>query len=84
MCSLTYRGTPKVIMKDPPVHIKGKEAYEPLFNIEEKILEESLRREAERVSHQESVMNRVVYDSIEPTPFNPGVLLIIHVIDRYS
>jgi hypothetical protein len=31
-------------------------------------LEECLRREAERVAHQENLMNRVVYDSVDTAP----------------
>lgn len=34
-------------------------------------MEESLRREAERVAHAESLMNRVVFDAIDPSPYNP-------------
>lgn len=58
-------------MKNQPMHVRGKEDYELLFPPEERILEESLRREAERNSHQENVMNRVVYDSVDSNPFNP-------------
>jgi len=65
------RGTNQIMTKRPPTHIAGKTEYEPLFAPEEKILEESLRREAERISHQESVMNRVVYDCVDPSPYNP-------------
>jgi len=73
---LTYRGTDQLLMKNPPVHLRGKEDYELLFPPEERILEESLRREAERNSHQENVMNRVVYDSIDANPYNPVLLKI--------
>ena len=57
-------------MKNPPVHIKDASEFEPLYPPQEFILEESLRREAERVAHQESLMNRVVYDAIDPSPYN--------------
>ena len=43
--------------------------FEPLYPPQEFILEESLRREAERVAHQENLMNRVVYDCIDPSPY---------------
>ena len=33
-------------------------------------MEECLRREAERVAHQENLMNRVVYDSVDVAPTN--------------
>jgi hypothetical protein len=58
-------GTQTVLMKVPPYHIKDSTAmidFEPLYPPQEYILEESLRREAERVAHQENAMNRVVYD----------------------
>lgn len=57
-------------MKYPPLHINSKEEYEDFFTTEDKTLEESLRREGERVSHQDNVMNRVVYDCVDPSPYN--------------
>ena len=65
------RGTNQILSKHPPVHIRDNEDFEPLFAPEDKILEDSLRREADRVSHQENVMNRVVYDCVDPSPYNP-------------
>ena len=44
------------------------EDLEPLYTPQENILEECLRREAERVAHQENLMNRVVYDSVDAAP----------------
>ena len=44
------------------------EDYEPLYVPQDNILEECLRREAERVAHQENLMNRVVFDSVDPAP----------------
>lgn len=44
------------------------EDLEPLYIPQEHILEECLRREAERVAHQENLMNRVVYDSVDIAP----------------
>lgn len=46
------------------------ENYEPLYIPQDNILEECLRREAEKLAHQESVMNRVVYDCLDPSPNN--------------
>jgi hypothetical protein len=69
-------GTNVVLLKNPPVFIKDAGEFEPLYPPQEFILEESLRREAERVAHQELLMNRVVYDSIDPSPYTgvkPGV-----------
>ena len=59
-------------MKVPPYHIKESTAmidFEPLYPPQEFSLEESLRREAERVAHQENAMNRVVYDCQDPSPY---------------
>ena len=56
-------------MKHPPNHIKNAGDFEPLYPPQEFILEESLRREAERVVHQENLLNRVVYDAIDPSPY---------------
>ena len=55
-------------MKNGPKHILDAEDLEPLYTPQENILEECLRREAERVAHQENLMNRVVYDSIDAAP----------------
>ena len=44
------------------------EDLEPLYTPQENILEDCLRREAERVAHQENLMNRVVYDSVDAAP----------------
>ena len=62
-------GTNAVLMRNPPYHIKDASDFEPLFPPQEFILEESLRREAERQAHQENLMNRVVYDCIDPSPY---------------
>lgn len=62
-------GTNMTLMKSPPEFIHHVGDFEPLYPPQEFILEESLRREAERVAHQESLMNRVIYDSIDPSPY---------------
>lgn len=60
-------------MKNGPKHIMDAEDLEPLYMPQEYILEECLRREAERVAHQENLMNRVVYDSVDqPTSLAPN------------
>ena len=56
------------LMKHSPKHIMDAEDLEPLYIPQEHILEECLRREAERVAHQENLMNRVVYDSVDAAP----------------
>ena len=62
-------GTTALISRNPPFHLKDAVDFEPLYPPQEFILEESLRREAERVAHQENLMNRVVYDCIDPSPY---------------
>ena len=47
--------------------------FEPLYPPQEFILEDSLRREAERVAHQEAAMDRVVYDCQDASPYNQGI-----------
>jgi len=50
------------MIKHGPKHIPDAEQFEPLYIHQEYILEECLRREAERVAHQENLMQRIVYD----------------------
>jgi len=65
-------GTTVKHMKNPPYHIKDSFDFEPMYPPQEFILEESLRREADRIAYQENLMNRVVYDSIDPSPYQQG------------
>ena len=39
------------MMKTPPYHIKDAEEFEPLYTPRDNILEDCLRREAERMAH---------------------------------
>lgn len=55
-------------MKYGPKHIFDAEDLEPLYSPQVNILEECLWREAERVAHQENLMNRVVYDCVDAAP----------------
>jgi hypothetical protein len=63
-----HSGTGVKMMKNGPRHIMDAEDFEPLYVPQDNILEDCLRREAERVAHQENLMNRVVYDSVDPAP----------------
>ena len=65
-------GVTQPMMKNPPFHIKDAGEFEPLYTPRDNILEDCLRREAERVAHQENHMNRVVYDCIDPSPYTAG------------
>ena len=58
-------------MKHGPLHILDADQYEPLYIHQENILEDCLKREAERVAHQENLMHRVVYDSVNQTETRP-------------
>ena len=61
-------GTGLPMMTKTPEFLEDVEPYEPIWVIPEGIQEECLKREAERVAHQENLMNRVVYDCIDPSP----------------
>ena len=65
-------GTTVKHMKEPPYHLKHSFDFEPLYPPQEFILEQTLRREADRIAYQENLMNRVVYDSIDPSPYLQG------------
>ncbi len=67
-----------MMLKTPIVHLRGPDEYEPCYAPEERLLEEMLRREAERVTYQDNVMNRVVYDCVDPSPYNPVLSDIDH------
>jgi len=42
---------------------------EPLYAPTQNILEDSLKREIERICFAEQLLNRVIYDSIDENPF---------------
>jgi hypothetical protein len=64
-------GTGVPILKFHPEFIEDAEVHEAIAIPSENILEENCKREAERLAHQENLMNRVVYDSIDPSPHVP-------------
>jgi hypothetical protein len=49
-----------MMSKHPEFVIWENGNLEPLFSPNEHVLEECLRREADRLSHQDALMNRVV------------------------
>ena len=59
-------------LKCGPKHIMDAEQNEPLYPPAENILEDCLRREAERVAQQENLVNRIVYDSVDADPSKSG------------
>lgn len=61
------------MMSNPPEFIDEVEPYEPIAQPQENILEECYRRETERVAHPENLMNRVVYDCVDPSPHSEPI-----------
>ena len=61
------------MMTNPPEFIDEVEPYEPISLPQENILEECYRRETERVAHPENLMNRVVYDCVDPAPHSETI-----------
>ena len=53
------------------MHIHEASEFEPLYPPQEFILEETLRREAERVS-SDNILGRIVYDAVNPSPYWPN------------
>jgi hypothetical protein len=51
-------------LKAGPRHIINATEYEPLYEPQDNILEECLRREAERIASHDTLINRTVYDSM--------------------
>ena len=47
----------------------NSEPFEPMYIPKQNILEESLRREIERICFADTLINRVVYDCSDPSPF---------------
>jgi len=50
------------LLKSGPNHIMDATQDEPLYHPQENILEDCLKREAERVGYSENLINKVVYD----------------------
>ncbi len=65
-------GTGQKFLRHGPKHIYNSDQFEPLYVPQENILEESLRREAERVAYQENLSHKIVYDCYEADPRKSG------------
>lgn len=62
-------GVPGVkFLKSGPLHIMDNDEYEPLYAPQENIMEDCLRREAERIANQDILINKIVYDCSEIEP----------------
>lgn len=62
-------GTSMPMLSVAPEFIEEVEDCESISIPSESILEDSLRSECERILLQESLLNRLVYDSIDPSPY---------------
>ena len=56
------------MMKTPPEFIEDMEPYEPIAQVRDNMRDDCTRRERERAEHPENIMNRVVYDCLDPAP----------------
>jgi len=63
-------GTELSLVKAGAEPIEQTQVYEPLCMPRANLLEECRRRMNERTTHPENLMNRIVFDSIEPSPYN--------------
>lgn len=70
--NLAKTGTSIPMLSFTPEFIEEVEEYEAITVPSEDILEESLRRECEKILNQDTLMNRLIYDSIDPSPFSQG------------
>lgn len=61
-------GTSQLMMKTPPEFIEDMEPYEPIAQVRDNMRDDCTRRERERAEHPENIMNRVVYDCLDPAP----------------
>lgn len=57
-------------MPNSPEFINHNEPFEPMYIPKQTILEESLRREIERICFADTLLNKVVFDCADPSPFN--------------
>ena len=49
------------------------ETFEPMYIPKQTILEESLRREIERICFADTLINRVVYDCVDPSLYTKDI-----------
>lgn len=60
-------GTDFVLLPRNPEFLQNSEPYEPMYIPKQTILEESIRREVERICFADTLINRVVYDCSDPS-----------------
>ena len=59
-------------MNNPPYHIKSCFEFEPLQPHDDTVLERSLLREVQKFQNQDKLLNRVVYDYLDKSPYLTG------------
>jgi cytosolic carboxypeptidase protein 2/3 len=62
-------GTELVLLPQNPTFLTKCQMFEPLYVPDEEILENSLRREIEKFCFADTLLNRIVYDSVDTSPF---------------
>jgi hypothetical protein len=65
-----------------PEFIVTSEPPEPLYVPKETILMDSLKREAERYIYPDSMINRLIYESMDPSPFTKDLDPAAYGLDR--
>ncbi|CAD8070138.1 unnamed protein product [Paramecium sonneborni] len=70
---LTRTGTDFVLLPNSPEFINHNEPFEPMYIPKQTILEESLRREIERICFADTLLNKVVFDCADPSPFTKDI-----------
>jgi len=63
--NLFCRGTDFMLLPRSPEFIVSSEPFEPMYIPKQTILEESLRREIERICFADTLINRVVFDCVD-------------------
>ena len=61
----TLSGTDFILLPKGPDFIEYSDPFEPVYVPKQNILEESLKREAEKICFHETLLNRVVYDCVD-------------------
>jgi hypothetical protein len=62
-----------VLLPNPPTFEQHAERFEPMYIPKQTILEESLRREIERICFADTLLNRVVFDSSDVSSYTKEI-----------
>ena len=58
------------MLPNSPSFEQHPERFEPMYIPKQNILEESLRREIERICFADTLINKIVFDSVEQSQYN--------------